>query len=48
MLTANEFTAICEELLIHPAIALENAAVVAALRAGLDSDAVRQILIDES
>lgn len=47
-MTANDFAAICEELLIDPAIALENAAVVAALSEKHSADDIRELLIDEA
>jgi hypothetical protein len=43
-MTRNEFTALCSELTIDPAIAVENEAVRAALIRGADSAELRSIL----
>ena len=45
-MTQTQFTAICGELLIDPAIALENENVVAALKAKDDAK-VRKVLESE-
>lgn len=45
-MTKNEFTALCEKYLVHPAVALDNEEIVKALKAK-DRQKVEQILKEQ-